>query len=335
MKTLSIIFVNYKTADLLIDCLHSIFQFKKTWELDIIVVDNDSKDGGKERVLTLFPFVRWFETGYNAGFARANNLGIKHANGEIVLLLNTDTIVHEDAVQRSATRLSELEAAAVGVQLLNPDGSPQISGNYFMTGSLNNLLPLPFLGPLLRWMAFQFKVKKTNIPEAVSEVEVDWINGAFLMVTRKAIEQVGPLDEDFFLYAEEAEWCSRLRKAGKLIVLGELNVTHLQGASAIATVGLDAKGYQQITGKKGGQMILSNLVRIRKQYGLLWYFFHVLILFGEIPILFIGGILESILKFNRFRQRFGFACQYAKTIALLTPFLLKLFANKPTFYKVM
>ena len=92
---------------------------------------------------------------------------------------------------------------ACGVQLLNVDRTPQISGNYAMKGGLNYLLPLPFIGNILKFFATILKVKKPNIPEAKDVVEVDWINGVFLMVKKQAIDIAGLMDEDFFLYAEE------------------------------------------------------------------------------------------------------------------------------------
>ena len=80
-------------------------------------------------------------------------------------------------------------------------------------------MALPYSGRFIRWRGYTFKIKKTNVAEAHGTVEVDWINGAFLMVKKEAIEKAGLMDEDFFLYFEEIEWCSRLRKAGKLYLL--------------------------------------------------------------------------------------------------------------------
>jgi GT2 family glycosyltransferase len=85
---------------------------------------------------------------------------------------------------------------------------------------------LPFVGQLIKWIGNKFQVKKTSIAEAKGTVEVDWINGAFLMVKKKAIEYAKLLDEDFFLYFEEIEWCARLRKVGKMCIYGDLRVVH-------------------------------------------------------------------------------------------------------------
>ena len=149
-----------------------------------------------------------------------------------MLLLNSDTINENNAVALCASRLEASDYIACGVQLLHPDRAPQISGNYFTVGGLNQLMMLPFVGKLARRMGYALGVKSTNVPEAKGVVEVDWINGAFLMVKKEAIEKAGLLDEDFFLYYEEIEWCSRLRKNGKMCIYGDLHVVHLMGATA-------------------------------------------------------------------------------------------------------
>src|SRR4029078_13355848 len=118
------------------------------------------------------------------GFARANNAGIKEARNNIVLLLNPDTIIIDDCLDKCLQKFITDTAIACSVQLINPDGSPQITGNYFMKGGLNHLLPLPYLGKILREIAFLFRAKKTSVLQANNEQEVDWINGAFLMVKK-------------------------------------------------------------------------------------------------------------------------------------------------------
>jgi GT2 family glycosyltransferase len=270
---LSVIIINYKTIGLVLDCLASIYKHRHN-HLEVIVVDNNSEDGAGEILKNKYPAVIFHQMGYNAGFARANNEGIKIAKGEVVLLLNSDTINVEDAVNKCFYALQASPFIAAGVQLLNADGSPQISGNFAMKGGLNYLLPLPYVGNFLKFIASLIKVKKPNVPNAVGVVEVDWINGAFLMVKKFAIEKAGLLDPDFFLYAEEAEWCSRLKKQGPLCIYGVYHVIHLQGESAAAAFNSEGKGYFNLYDKKGLQIMLSNFVRIRKQWGAGWFLFH-------------------------------------------------------------
>ena len=99
MIQLSIIIVNYKSAQLVCDCLYSVYGQNATFNFEIIVVDNDSADGSKEKITALYPEIKWIQMGYNSGFARANNEGIRKSNGDIVLLLNSDTIIENNAIE--------------------------------------------------------------------------------------------------------------------------------------------------------------------------------------------------------------------------------------------
>src|SRR5262245_59280571 len=108
----------------------------------------------------------------NAGFARANNKGIESSNCEVVLLLNHDILVEDDAISKCLQQFKQSSYVACGVQLLNPDKTPQISGSYFMKGGLNHLLPLPVLGKFLKWMGSKMKVEKPSIMEAKGVMDV-------------------------------------------------------------------------------------------------------------------------------------------------------------------
>ncbi len=290
-------------------------------------------DGINEKIANIFPGVRYLEMNYNAGFARANNYAITNSNGEVVLLLNADTIIENNAIEKCYNSLIESDYVGCGIQLLNVDRTPQISGNYIMKGGLNYLLPLPFFGNALKFIGSVFKVKKPNVPDAKGLVEVDWINGAFLMVKKTAIEIAGLMDEDFFLYAEETEWCSRLKKAGKLCIYGDINIVHLQGATTNETFGSSDKGYYNLFDRKGLQIMLSNLVRIRKEFGVTWF---IIILSGylfEIPI-FLTGVIISKIFFSKkysFLQVKNYAANIFKIIKL-SPTIIR---NHPYFYKVL
>jgi len=159
---LSIIIVNYNSLTDIINCIKSAAQFSSSNTFEWIVVDNQSDEKARDAIINLYPFVKWIDMKYNAGFARANNEGIRHATGDAVLLLNPDTLIINDAISQCYSRFKNSDFVACAVQLLNPDHTPQITGNYFMKGALNQLLPLPYLGSFLRSVAFAFKVKKTN-----------------------------------------------------------------------------------------------------------------------------------------------------------------------------
>jgi GT2 family glycosyltransferase len=332
---LNIIIVNYKTPRLLNDCLASIYS--QPWQINfqVIVVDNASKDDSREIIMASFPAVRWIQMEYNAGFARANNEGMRQSAAAVVLLLNSDTIIENNAIEDCYKAFVNSGYVGCGVQLLNPDGSPQISGNFFMRGGLNFLLILPYIGGFVKRLGNLIKVKKPNVPVAQTLVEVDWINGAFLMVKKEAIKKAGLMDEDFFLYAEETEWCSRLRKTGELCIYGQLHVTHLQGATANEVFGSSGKGYYNLYDRKGLQFMVSNFLRIRKQYGTGWFLFHLLIYSIGVPVYFTGSLIEHIFRLRNPFSEFPRAAKLAVHVVKIWGIAPRIIANKPYFYKVL
>lgn len=333
MPDYSIIIVNYKTPSLVIDCLKTIFSGNDNGQFEVIVVDNDSQDGSEQLITVAFPQVKWIQMGYNSGFARANNEGIRQAKADIVLLLNSDTLNEKNAIAQCFQRLKASAYPAAGVQLLNADRSPQISGNFFMKGGLNHLMALPYIGRLIRWVGLQLKVKKTNVPEATDSIEVDWINGAFLMVKKQAIEKAGLLDEDFFLYSEEIEWCSRLRKLGPLCIYGDLHVIHLEGGSANKAFDSKKKGYHHLSDKKGKQLMVSGLLRVRKQFGVAWFLFHLAAYMVTVPVYLLIVLLKTVLfrPGNEWKLWWG----YTKNTMVLLKYSLRMALNRPYFYKVL
>ncbi|OQP45457.1 family 2 glycosyl transferase [Niastella yeongjuensis] len=335
MPGLSVIIVNYKTPQLLTDCLATFFSGQNQENLEVIVVDNASGDNSQEIVTRAFPRVKWVQMSYNAGFARANNEGIRQSTSDVVLLLNSDTLNQHNAIEQCYRQFITSDYVACGVQLLNTDRSPQISGNFFMKGGLNYLLPLPYLGSFIKWLGNVVKVEKPNVPDSSALVEVDWINGAFLMVKKTAIEKAGLLDEDFFLYAEEAEWCSRLRKTGKLCIYGQYKVIHLQGESANEAFGSSGKGYYNLYDRKGFQIMLSNFLRIRKQFGVGWYLVQLAFYLFAIPVFFIASFFGNAIRLRNPFADFGMAAQFAGNVGRLLGFTPRILSNKPYFYKVL
>ena len=331
---LTIIIVNYKTANLVLDCLKSLYQYD-THDFEIIVVDNFSLDFLEDKLNSLYPSVKFIQMGYNAGFARANNVGIEIAEGNAVLLLNSDTIIRNNAVNFCFKDFMQSEYVACGVQLLNEDESPQISGNYVMKGGLNYLLPLPYMGSILKSIADLMKLKKPSVSETKTVLEVDWINGAFLMVKKPAIEKAGMLDNDFFLYAEEAEWCSRLKKQGKLCLFGEYNVLHLQGESSKEAFNSAGKGYFNLFDRKGFQIMLSNFVRVRKEFGIGWFLIHLFFYLLTIPFFGVALIYNKLVRSSKKEYDFSQFLDFTKNVFNLLKFVWKIISNKPYFYKVL
>jgi GT2 family glycosyltransferase len=332
---LSILIVNYKTADLVLDCLRTVYRETTGIHYEVIVVDNASGDNSQEIIQKAYPVVRWIQMSYNSGFARANNEAIRQSNGKIVLLLNSDTLIEDGAIRRCYEEFAGSSYVACGVQLLNVDRTPQISGNYFMKGGLNYLLPLPYLGHWIKRAGEIFKVAKPNVPDATSLVEVDWINGAYLMVKKEAIDRAGLMDEDFFLYAEEVEWCGRLRKLGKLCLYGQYHIVHIQGASANESFGSSGKGYYNLYDRKGLQIMLSNFVRIRKQFGVAWFLILLLFYLLEIPVFGLGILLTRIDGRRKIPYSYVQLRQYCKNVGFVLSKSVIIIKNKPYFYKVL
>lgn len=331
---LSIIIVNYRSAALITDCINSILAGMPGIGFEIIVVDNNSGDDSEGILKEKFPFVRYIQMGYNAGFARANNCGIKASIGKAILLLNPDTLDLDNGIEKAYVKLMDSSHVACGAQLVFPDGSDQISGSFFMKGGLNLLLALPYWGRFLRWLAFKIKVKKPHVLSAGREVPVDWISGAFLMVKRSAVEKAGMLDDDFFLYGEEVEWCSRLGNQGTLALFGDCRIVHIMGEAIADATGTEDKSYANLFDRKGLQLMVSNTLFVRKKFGIPWMLLHVINYLWTIPVfLFLGGIKWLFSdKSNPFIKRFnGFSSNVFKLVGLV-PTMAK---GKPHFYKML
>ena len=336
--SLSIIIVNYKSVRLVLDCLKLIDEDPSARSFEIIVVDNASGDDSRQQVMQAFPRVIWIQMDYNSGFARANNEGIRRCAGDTVLLLNSDTLPAPGAIASCYQGLLDSPYVAAGVHLSNSDGTPQISGNYFMKGGLNYLLPLPYLGKAIKWLGEQAKIKKPHVPEDAATgpvIEVDWINGAFLMVKKAAIEKAGLMDEDFFLYAEEAEWCGRLRKIGKLCLFTSLTVIHLQGETTNQEFVSTGKGYYNLYDRKGLQIMLSNFVRIRKQFGVGWFAVQLFFYLLEVPVFLVAVLLSALFLHNRRRYTLTQFINYCKNTGFVLGKSIHIIRNKPYFYKVL
>ncbi|PKO22875.1 MAG: glycosyltransferase family 2 protein [Chloroflexi bacterium HGW-Chloroflexi-1] len=242
--TLSVIIVNWNVCDLLRDCLRSVLWGRESevrsqeanrsalipaLELrapEVLVVDNASIDGSAEMVAREFPTVRLIRNAENLGYARANNLGIAASTGRYVLLLNSDTVVPPAALAELVAFMdAHPEAGACSPQLLGADGRPQPYAfgcdpmpDYLMRRGLYRLL---LRRPLHDWGAAEVQA-------------VDWVSGACLLTRRAVIDQVGALDEQFFMYFEDNDWCLRMRAAGwKVYYNPNVCITHIGGQGLI------------------------------------------------------------------------------------------------------
>jgi len=227
MKDLSIIIVNWNTRDLLKQCLKSLDENLTGLSYEIYVVDNGSTDDSVAMVKAEFPQVKLIRNNLNLGFARANNLAMRDATGRFFLLLNSDTLVNKGAIEGLVGTMDANSSIGIaGLQLLNNDGSLQNSVCSFP--SLLTELTNKSLLRLLLPSKYPGKEHKIQNP-----IEVDAIIGSCMMVRREAAEKVGLLDEDFFFFFEETDWCLRMRKVGwKVVFDPRYSIFHLQGRSA-------------------------------------------------------------------------------------------------------
>ena len=333
---LSIIIVNFNSADYTINCIESIIQSSMKMQYEIIVVDNASDKNDEIQILTRFPHIRWIQSGYNAGFARANNIGIRSSKGKYILLLNADTLVKENAIDKVFQQFSSQEKyIACGVQLLNADGSHQHSGAKFVKGGTNILLPLPYLGSFIKTMAKQAKVEQPNVFSVEKDVDVDWIIGAFIMTRKDHVEKAGLLDEDFFMYAEEIEWCSRLRKIGPMVLYANMNIVHLGGGSSSNYYKI--KQYDNsndLWSRKAKQIMVSQMLRVRRQWGLRWYLLNLGVYLLGIPIFCLLIIPDQLINRKNARYDFSQLSGFIRNMISALPYFVNILFNKHRFYKV-
>jgi GT2 family glycosyltransferase len=225
---LSIVIVNWNTRELLRDCLTSVFRGLHGLKAEVIVVDNASGDGSAIMVHREFPDVWLIENADNLGFAGGNNVALRRAAGRHVMLLNTDTLVHGDVLPRAVEWLDAHPAVGVlGPRVLNEDGSVQPSCSAFPS---LGFLAMQTLG--LTRIAALDGYRMTGWDRA-SERRVDVISGAAMFVRGAAMKDVGLLDEAFFFYGEETDWCHRFARAGWELVFAPIPaITHFGNGSA-------------------------------------------------------------------------------------------------------
>lgn len=218
----SIIIVNYNTCRLLADCLASVYAQTRQVDFEVIVVDNASTDGSESFITARFPEVAWINAGGNLGFGRANNLGAQHAKGEWLLLLNSDTVLCNDAVSlfySYATAHRHERIGVLGSWLLDAEGMPNASYGCFPT-------PRSEIAYLLG------KLRGNTEADTNTERDVDYVIGADMLVSRELFARLGGFDPEIFLYYEETDLQRRMADEGyvRRIITGP-RITHFEGGS--------------------------------------------------------------------------------------------------------
>jgi GT2 family glycosyltransferase len=281
---LSIIVVNWNTCDFLAQCLRSIYDTTSDLNFEVIVVDNASADGSVEMVCQDFPQVQVIANAENVGFVRANNQAIARCQGRYVLLLNSDTQVLPGSLEKTIQFMDEHPSAGIaGVQLLNPDGSFQASYTPLPT-LWREFLILSGLGRWLIRSAFPSCGPQT---EKGAQKIKGYVEGAYLMARREAVEQVGGLDERIFMYAEEVDWCYRFHQDGwEIWYLPQAPIIHYGGQSS-----------KKQRGRMEAELYRSRVYFFNKHYGKGAAFcLKVLIYAMTLPKMLIHELLRYVTK---------------------------------------
>jgi len=254
MADLSVIIVNYNTADLLRNCLSSIYENVSDLDFEVIVVDNDSKDSSTEMIKKSFPQAILIESKKNLGFVKANNLGVQKAKGKYILLLNSDTIVTKEGFSDITNFMdSTPDAGVVGGKIYFSDTVIQDSCRLFPTmisEFLNQTICLiKYFNPFskkLRMLDF----KHDRI------IQADWVTGAYMFIRKEIIDKTGLFDPAIFMYFEDTDFCLRVKQAGYNVYFVPLGkIYHLHGASS-----------KKIMAKTSVYCFLSSIIFFKKVY---------------------------------------------------------------------
>lgn len=300
---LSIIIVNWNTRDVLWNSLRSIFRFPPKNKFEVLVVDNASIDGSVQMVGGQFPKVRLIENMENMGFARANNQAILHASGDYILLLNPDTEVKPDALTSLVSFMeAHPEAGAAGARLINRTGILQpscypalkLSREFWRLFHLDGLKPYASY-PLSKW-------------DLETPRQVDVIQGACLILRREVLDQVGCLDEDYFMYTEEVDLCFRIGKAGwSIFWVPQAQVVHYGGEST-----------KQVPVEMFLNLYRSKILFFRKHKGWLQAQVYKLILFAAAMTRLLFSPF-TLLRFTPQRQRYLTLARYYRRLLKVLP----------------
>jgi N-acetylglucosaminyl-diphospho-decaprenol L-rhamnosyltransferase len=240
--SLSIVIVTFNAREDALACLASVHASPPDRRWDLVVVDNQSTDDTADAVAAQWPSVPLLRLPENIGFAAANNIGIRATHGDLVLLLNSDTLVGAGQIEALCVALeSEPSAAVAGPRLVDAHGRQEMS-----YGPMLSPLGEPRQKMRAKLLARGPSAVRNRIAADMRRRQlVDWVSGACLLVRRSAADQVGLLDERFFMYCEDVDFCAALRAAGHTILYSpEVVVTHLRGRSRASVPAVTARRYR-------------------------------------------------------------------------------------------
>ncbi|MEK7780126.1 MAG: glycosyltransferase family 2 protein [Verrucomicrobiota bacterium] len=300
MLDISIIIVSWNARNYLRQCLESIRVTGGTVVRDVIVVDNASTDGSPDMVAQDFPEVVLIRSDKNLGFSRANNLGIQKARGSCLALVNSDVVVHPDCFQKLITYLEQRpEVGLVGPKIFGGDGRLQRSCR--LLPSVWNIICQTLGLDYALSRSSLFSGREMRHWKQENEAEVEVLSGCFWLARTEAVNKVGVLDERFFFYAEDVDWCKRFRDANwKVVFFPEATATHFGGGSS-----------SNAPVRYSIEMIRANLTYWKKHYGimgkLLYYLLcvvHNAIRVPPLALLTVAGVGNKPENIRRLKENF-------------------------------
>lgn len=267
----SIIIINYNTFQLTCNCIESVKKHTRAVEYEVILVDNASGEHPAELFAEKFPDLKLIKNKNNTGFAKGNNLGIEHAKGDVILLLNSDTVLNDDAISKTAACLNaHQEIGVIGCRMTYPDGKIQHTARKFRSISWE-LLDLFRPGLFLFSYKHRAMLMLGKYFKADFDTSCDWLNGAFFMFTKEILNQLPgkKLDDRFFMYGEDQLWCWQIQQLGyKNYFYAGASIVHINSAST------DLSG--QLPLKKIMLKHELEIMKIRKGTGFYYYIFNLI-----------------------------------------------------------
>lgn len=290
----SVIIINYNTFQLTCDCIRTVQASTKEVAYEIVLVDNASTIDNPDDFLTQFPDIILVKNPVNGGFAQGNNLGIAHASGDIILLLNSDTILHDDCISKAAIFLQHAsnDIGVVSAHLTYEDGKYQHNARAFR--SIRNEL-LDLLRPLLLLFPYRTRAQLmlNQYFKGDFDTYCDWVSGAFFMFRREALNALPgkQLDERFFMYGEDQLWCYQLAQVGyKSYFLSDVRLIHIANASTEP-----AKQLKLLKTMINHEL---EIMRYRKGASLYYYTFSLIFVTKERARYYIKVAVQKLFKYR-------------------------------------
>jgi GT2 family glycosyltransferase len=323
MIDVSVIIVNYRTRDLTLDCIRSVYTHTQKCSFEIILVDNNSEDGIEQAIKEQFPEVIFVQTGYNSGFSRANNAGAKKASGTYILLLNSDTLLIEDTISDSKQFMDQhTDHSAIGVNMLNARLKENpVDPNFNLYGTLKYAFVLPDTA-LVRG----YTEKKTEkLKASFVNRQEDYILGAYFFCRLSDFRNLGQMDENLFLYGEDIDLSCKFSTIGQLKTIKHHSIIHLEGGST------KSNNLPVTFFSRSPQMQLSNLYFIRKWFGI-WAFLLIMLNYWLfVPVYFGIRLCRAIFKARQ--QELRAPVQFTRQTIRWSSYFFSILFLKEKFYK--